>query len=348
MSPDIRTNLIYNRDYARKYVEDTLKSPYTQYKNRILAELARREGVHEVIDLGSNVSALVDLPGSLRTEMEQHGVRYTGLDIHIDYFDRQTLKDVGVSDAHTFDSVSAVVADIQDLPFADRSLECIVCADVIEHIPDPLRALSEIQRVLTESGVEYLIVPSLYKLDMLDSMRIESRRESSHETRNTLLQWMQTFEQAGLEIDEKASIPLGILSGFSYLLWLDNRYVPSRPTLQSQEMYSSEAERHKKLKKSCSTIDEIVDDYIAHHPEVLDAIRVAFEKDNLVDILNAIRLSLQEVPAAHQVLDLLIDEAANVTVDPSDFNSLKETMRSAPGAAFANSGILALRRKASL
>ncbi len=50
-------------------------------------------------------------------------------------------------DLKIYPQVDGIVADAVNLPFSDQSIECVVCADVIEHISKPQRILNEISRV---------------------------------------------------------------------------------------------------------------------------------------------------------------------------------------------------------
>lgn len=52
-------------------------------------------------------------------------------------------------------------SDAQFLPFANQSFEIVVCTEVMEHIPNPSRMLSEISRILVLGGQLYLTTPFL-------------------------------------------------------------------------------------------------------------------------------------------------------------------------------------------
>jgi ubiquinone/menaquinone biosynthesis C-methylase UbiE len=56
---------------------------------------------------------------------------------------------------------AAVVADAFMLPFADNSFDCVVAAEIIEHVVDPKKFVQELMRVLSPRGV--LIVSTPYK-----------------------------------------------------------------------------------------------------------------------------------------------------------------------------------------
>jgi len=66
----------------------------------------------------------------------------------------------------------AVEGDIEDMPFEDESFNTVVCTEVLEHVPYPEKALSEIGRVLRPGGVLIGSVPSrslVWKLRFLSS-----------------------------------------------------------------------------------------------------------------------------------------------------------------------------------
>jgi SAM-dependent methyltransferase len=53
-------------------------------------------------------------------------------------------------------------ADAQSLPFNDLLFDCVVCSEVIEHVPYPEKVLSEIFRVLKADGRMVITVPNDY------------------------------------------------------------------------------------------------------------------------------------------------------------------------------------------
>ncbi|MBS9718518.1 class I SAM-dependent methyltransferase [Pseudohalocynthiibacter aestuariivivens] len=55
-------------------------------------------------------------------------------------------------------------ADVLSLPYEDQSFDVVMAAHVLEHLPDPQRALAEMVRVLKPGGMVFLCVtrPSLF------------------------------------------------------------------------------------------------------------------------------------------------------------------------------------------
>ncbi len=55
--------------------------------------------------------------------------------------------------------IADVKADICNLPFDDNSFNFIICNHVLEHIPDDMKAMKELYRVLAPGGTAILQVP---------------------------------------------------------------------------------------------------------------------------------------------------------------------------------------------
>jgi len=54
------------------------------------------------------------------------------------------------------------IADINKLPFADASFDCIICSEVLEHIPDHKNAIQELDRILKPNGTLAVSVPRYF------------------------------------------------------------------------------------------------------------------------------------------------------------------------------------------
>jgi len=55
-----------------------------------------------------------------------------------------------------------IVGDIHDLPFKESTVDAVICLSVLEHVENPLKAMSEIRRVLKPGGYALIYVPFLY------------------------------------------------------------------------------------------------------------------------------------------------------------------------------------------
>jgi 2-polyprenyl-3-methyl-5-hydroxy-6-metoxy-1,4-benzoquinol methylase len=55
-----------------------------------------------------------------------------------------------------------VLADAVQLPFDSNRFPLVLCASLIEHVPDPAQLLAETKRVVTPDGVVYLSFPPFY------------------------------------------------------------------------------------------------------------------------------------------------------------------------------------------
>jgi len=60
----------------------------------------------------------------------------------------------------TRDAKRLTCAPIEDLPFADASFDIVTCLDVIEHVEDDQKAITEIARVIRPGGLLILTVPA--------------------------------------------------------------------------------------------------------------------------------------------------------------------------------------------
>lgn len=54
---------------------------------------------------------------------------------------------------------SHIISDACQLPFSDMSVDVVICRALLEHLPDPWLAVSEIYRILKLNGQCYVVAP---------------------------------------------------------------------------------------------------------------------------------------------------------------------------------------------
>jgi SAM-dependent methyltransferase len=113
--------------------------------------------------------------------------------------------------------VRFVTADARALPIKSGAVECAVCSETLEHLPDPEHALAELHRILTPGGHLLVTAPNLFCLDSIEGRLglIETMGRALHSARitsrwrngiNTHIQklppgaWRGLLEQQGFTI----------------------------------------------------------------------------------------------------------------------------------------------------
>lgn len=97
--------------------------------------------------------------------------------------------------------------DIQDLRFPDGSFNAVACWSVLEHVPEPHKAISEMRRVLRPGGVIWVQLPFLFPYHAAphDYWRV---------TPSGLRVWMRDFEEIHCACDYWARTRLAAASFF--------------------------------------------------------------------------------------------------------------------------------------
>lgn len=62
------------------------------------------------------------------------------------------------------DNLEFAVMDAEELNFKNDAFDCIICSEVIEHLPDPLKALKEINRVAKPQGQIVITTPNAWRV----------------------------------------------------------------------------------------------------------------------------------------------------------------------------------------
>ena len=91
--------------------------------------------------------------------------------------------------------------DIHNLEFESESFEAVVCWSILEHVPDPQKAVSELYRVLKPGGEIWVQLPFLYPYH-------EAPKDYWRVTPDGLRVWMEDFIElsCGCDFWDKTSL----------------------------------------------------------------------------------------------------------------------------------------------
>ncbi len=124
---------------------------YSMYwwSNRFYAMLARRHGKRgaRLLEVGSGMGHLV---GQLEDAFETYG---------IDVNHWATAQSKAVVKSSQLQTASA-----QELPYKDGVFNVVIIKHIVEHLPDPQKAIREIGRVTEQGGILILATPNLDSL----------------------------------------------------------------------------------------------------------------------------------------------------------------------------------------
>lgn len=155
----------------------------------------RRQGVVALVRphvAGPRVLDMRCLDGGLAVELAAHGSQVVGLDGFQEAVDitntRARARGLTAPVAHLWDLV-------QFPPAADGPFDCIVCADVLNHVPDERPTLAGLARRLRPGGRLILVVPAVPAM-------LGFRDQSlGHLRRFTRSQLYNLLDEAGFEVE---------------------------------------------------------------------------------------------------------------------------------------------------
>jgi len=161
---------------------------YSMYwwSNRFYATLARRYGRKgsRFLEVGSGMGHLT---GQLEDTFETFGC-------DINHWAVKQSK--AVVDTSLLQTASA-----QELPYKDNSFNVIIIKHIVEHLPDPQKAIKEIARVLEPGGTLILATPNLdSKLKPWKGDKWIGYQDPTHISLKTPSEWMYTIEVSDLMI----------------------------------------------------------------------------------------------------------------------------------------------------
>ncbi len=161
---------------------------YSMYwwSNRFFAMLARRYGRHgaRLLEVGSGLGHLV---GQLEDLFEAYGM-------DLNHWAVKESKSVAVKS-------SLQTASAQALPFEDGVFNVVIIKHIVEHLPDPEKAIHEISRVMEQEGVLILATPNLGSL--LKPWKGDQwigYQDPTHISLKQPEEWLRLIQNAGFEL----------------------------------------------------------------------------------------------------------------------------------------------------
>ena len=131
--------------------ENVTFAKYSMYwwSNRFYSKLARRYGKlgGKLLEIGSGMGHLV---GQLEDSFETDGIDLNHWAVE------QSKAVVEKTDLQT--------ASAEELPFEDNSFDIVIIKHIVEHLPNPEKAIAEIGRITIPGGVLILATPNLDSL----------------------------------------------------------------------------------------------------------------------------------------------------------------------------------------
>ncbi len=161
-------------DYFQAYDD-----PATRHENRRLHETitaAAPRGVKDILDVGcGNAWAAAHFC--------PRGVSVCSMDIAL-------VNPIRALENYPYDNHQAVVADVFHLPFKPRSFDCIIAAEIIEHVPDPAAFIQVLLPLLRPGGK--LLVTTPFNERIQYSLCIHCNRPTPHHAH------LHSFTEAGM------------------------------------------------------------------------------------------------------------------------------------------------------
>lgn len=133
---------------VKKYVPKSVFLAYNRFKERFHIKFPESALAHRYLDgmKGLEIGGSTHNPFGLQTK----NVDYTAETNHY-----KKLEEKFVGQALSVD----IVAPGDNIPLPDESQDFVISAHVIEHFPDPIKALKEWYRLIRKGGYIFMIVP---------------------------------------------------------------------------------------------------------------------------------------------------------------------------------------------
>jgi SAM-dependent methyltransferase len=179
----------FDENYFSSHTYENISfEKYSQYwwSNRFYATLARRYGKRGVrlLEIGSGLGHLV---GQLEDSFETYGM---------DLNHWAVKESISIVDETALQSASA-----EAIPFTDGAFGVVIIKHIVEHLPNPEKAVAEIGRVTATGGTLILATPNLDSL--LKPCKGESwigYQDPTHISLQPLSTWLDWIKRSGFSV----------------------------------------------------------------------------------------------------------------------------------------------------
>jgi ubiquinone/menaquinone biosynthesis C-methylase UbiE len=174
--------------FSTNSYQDVSFAKYSQYwwSNRFYAILVRRYGQRgtRLLEIGSGLGHLVgQLDGLFAT-------------VAVDVNHWALVQSQAVAPRTLLQ-----VASAEDLPFADASFGVVIIKHVVEHLPHPAKAISELGRVLAPGGTLILATPNLASLSRPSKgAHWIGYHDPTHISLKPPSEWLAMLKEAGFKL----------------------------------------------------------------------------------------------------------------------------------------------------
>lgn len=150
------------KDYLKKVNEVLKREPDPAFarRARIIFDNLDLKGNEKLLEIGCGRGFYLK---TLKTVWPE--LKITGVDINQSYLE-QAKDFIGNLEEKLKDNlkeslkIELKIADATDLPFKDKTFDRIIATEILEHIPDDQKAISEMYRVLKPGGIVMVTVPN--------------------------------------------------------------------------------------------------------------------------------------------------------------------------------------------
>jgi SAM-dependent methyltransferase len=156
------------------------------------------------------------------------------------------LREAGI-DVVSLDPAPGMQPDVvsrgEDIPFAARSFDVVVCRVAAHHFEDVEKAMSEMARVSRDSVI---VVDNLFLDDRAEEA--DRLRDPSHVRNYTEREWRELFDAVGLRIEELRRLPKPI----EVEPWLERAGTPDEDAARVRDLLAD------RIEDGWITLDRIV------------------------------------------------------------------------------------------